>query len=120
MKLELIGQIVLIATLGTVGSLLFKYGIDKGAEFQFTIPSIMKFVLTPTIFFGLAFMFLGRMVWALPLKTSGLGEVTVILTPVLVASAVIASAIVFKESFTPIQILGIILALISLMLMEWR
>ncbi len=120
MKLDLIGQILLITILGTVGSLLFKYGIDRGAEFQLTIPSIIKFALTPTIFIGLAFMFFSRLYWALPLKTTGLGEVTAILTPVLVATVVIASAIVFKESFTPVQILGILLALVSLVLMEWK
>jgi len=76
----------------------------------------MSYLFTPTIFIGLVFLFFSRMLIGVPLSVTGLGRLTVVLTALLVAATVIASAIVFKEAFPPRVIVGIVLAVVAILL----
>jgi multidrug transporter EmrE-like cation transporter len=52
----------------------------------------------------------------IPLSVTGLGKLTALLTASLVASTAVASAFLFKESFSLRAILGIVLAVVAIAL----
>jgi len=118
MNLTLLTQYLFIILLGTAGSMLFKYGVDNNPKVEWTIGYWTNTLLTPIIFLSLIIMFLGRMMWILPLQNIHIGRATLSIMPLSVLSILIASAIFFNEKLSIIQILGVILGLISLIMME--
>ena len=117
MKLELALQLAAIIVVGTVGNLLYKHGVDAGALNPLTTNHLIRFVFSPVVFASLCLMFLGRLLWALPLRTAGVGYLAIVIAPVSIAVLVVASHLLLKETFTTPQVAGIVLALGSLMLM---
>ena len=118
MKLELALQLAAIIVVGTVGNLLYKHGVDAADGLNpFTLPHVARFLFSPGVFAALSLMFLGRLLWALPLRTAGVGYLAIVIAPASIAVLVVASHLLLKETFTTPQVAGIVLALGSLMLM---
>jgi len=76
----------------------------------------MKFLFSPLIFCALIALFISRLLVGVPLSVSGLGRLTMILTTLGAVATVIASAIVFKESYPPRVALGIVLGVAAIAL----
>jgi len=114
--------IALISLTGAVGGVLFKYGTMKfgGGEIQpqnfFDIGWSIRYFFTPAIFFGLFCLFIGRFLMGIPLSTGGLGKVTTTVTIMTILFTIIASRIVFNESYSLKVYVGLLLAVISIVL----
>jgi len=76
----------------------------------------MRFLFSPLIFAALAALFISRLLIGVPLSVTGLGRLTMILTALGAVATVIASAIVFKESYPPRVALGIVLGIAAIAL----
>ncbi len=112
--------IILISTIGAIGGVLFKYGTMKFGQIQLQnfldISWSIKYLFTPAILIGLFFLFIGRFLMGVPLSTGGLGKVTTVVTILTIIFTVIASMIVFKETYSLKVYLGLALAVISVFL----
>jgi len=76
----------------------------------------MRFLFSPLIFSALVALFVSRLLIGVPLSVTGLGRFTMILMTLSAVATVIASAIVFKESYPPRVALGIVLGLAAIAL----
>lgn len=110
-------QSLAIIIFGTIGSLLFKHGINQIGEINpWALSSWIKLVFTPVIFFGLACLFLSRILYSLPLTKMGIGKFSALIIPLNIIAIVVSSAIVFREQFRIREVLGIVLGLIAIIL----
>ena len=76
----------------------------------------MRFLFSPLIFCALVALFISRLLIGVPLSVTGLGRLTMILTTLSAVATVIASAIVFKESYPPRVALGVVLGIAAVAL----
>ena len=76
----------------------------------------MKFLFSPLIFCALVALFISRLLIGVPLSVTGLGRLTMIVTTLSAIATVIASTIVFKESFPPRVALGVVLGIAAIAL----
>jgi drug/metabolite transporter (DMT)-like permease len=76
----------------------------------------MRFLFSPLIFCALVALFISRLLIGVPLSVTGLGRFTMILMTLSAVATVIASAIVFKESYPPRVALGIVLGIAAVAL----
>jgi len=76
----------------------------------------MRFLFSPLIFCALIALFMSRLLIGVPLSVTGLGRLTMILTTLGAVATVIASAILFKESYPPRVALGIVLGIAAIAL----
>jgi len=76
----------------------------------------MRFLFSPLIFGALIALFISRLLIGVPLSVTGLGRFTMILMTLSAVATVIASAIVFKESFPPRVALGVALGVAAIAL----
>jgi len=76
----------------------------------------MRFLFSPLIFFALVALFFSRLLIGVPLSVTGLGRLTMIVTTLGAVATVIASAIVFKESYPPRVALGVVLGIAAIAL----
>jgi multidrug transporter EmrE-like cation transporter len=77
---------------------------------------LAEYVFSAEIFLALILLFISRVLMGIPLSVTGLGKLTALLTASLVASTAVASAFLFKESFSLRAILGIVLAVVAIAL----
>ncbi|MEM2876282.1 MAG: hypothetical protein QXL67_04970 [Candidatus Bathyarchaeia archaeon] len=110
-------QSLAIIVFGTLGSLLFKLGVNEFGEINpLSITCWLRLVFTPAIFFGLVCLWLSRLLFSLPLSKIGVGKFSAFIIPLNVIAIVIASIIVFGEQFKTREIIGIVLGLIGIIL----
>jgi len=76
----------------------------------------MKFLFSPLIFFALVALFFSRLLIGVPLSVTGLGRLTMIVTTLGAVATVIASAILFKESYPPRVAIGVVLGIVAIAL----
>jgi len=96
----------------TVGVLLIVFsGYSLRGEFF-----AMRFLFSPLIFCALIALFISRLLIGVPLSVTGLGRLTMIVTTLGAVATVIASAIVFKESYPPRVALGVVLGIAAIAL----
>jgi len=96
----------------TVGVLLIVFsGYSLRGEFF-----AMRFLFSPLIFCALVALFISRLLIGVPLSVTGLGRLTIIVTTLSAVATVVASAIVFKESFPPRVALGVVLGIAAIAL----
>jgi len=76
----------------------------------------MRFLFSPLIFCALVALFISRLLIGVPLSVTGLGRFTMIITTLSAVATVIASAIVFKESYPPRVALGVALGIAAIAL----
>jgi len=76
----------------------------------------MRFLFSPLIFCALVALFISRLLIGVPLSVTGLGRLTMIVTALSAVATVVASAMVFKESFPPRVALGIVLGIAAIAL----
>jgi len=76
----------------------------------------MRFLFSPLIFCALVALFISRLLIGVPLSVTGLGRLTMIVTTLSAVATVVASAIVFKESFPPRVALGVVLGIAAIAL----
>jgi drug/metabolite transporter (DMT)-like permease len=75
-----------------------------------------RYLFTPIILGALVLLFISRFLIGIPLSTTGLGRLMSIMTSLTIVSTAAASAIVFKETYTPQVLLGIGLGIIAVIL----
>jgi drug/metabolite transporter (DMT)-like permease len=143
-------SLLVITVIGTVGSILFKYGTDTFGTLTFERLLQMRlsetsllalamlstgilmvllggyalkdslfafeFLFHPAVFIALAMLFVSRFLIGIPLSVTGLGRLNALLTVLSIVSTAVASAIVFKETFTLRMIAGFLLGAISILL----
>jgi len=76
----------------------------------------MRFLFSPLIFGALVALFISRLLIGVPLSVTGLGRFTMILMTLSAVATVIASALVFRESYPPRVALGIVLGIAAIAL----
>jgi len=76
----------------------------------------MRFLFSPLIFCALVALFISRLLIGVPLSVTGLGRLTMIVTTLSAVATVVASALVFKESFPPRVALGVVLGIAAIAL----
>jgi len=76
----------------------------------------MRFLFSPLIFFALVALFFSRLLIGVPLSVTGLGRLTMIVTTLGAVATVVASAILFKESYPPRVALGVVLGIAAIAL----
>jgi len=142
--------IALIIVIGTIGSLLFKYGtnafgsipLERMFEIQLSLRTFlylgmmmvgvllilfsgyslrgeffaMRFLFSPLIFCALIALFISRLLIGVPLSVTGLGRLTMIVTTLGTVATVIASAIVFKETYPLRVAVGVVLGIAAIAL----
>ena len=75
-----------------------------------------RYLFTPLILGALVLLFLSRFLIGVPLSTTGLGRLTSIVTSLTIVSTAAASAIVFREAYSPMVLVGIALGIIAVIL----
>jgi len=78
------------------------------------------YLFAPVIFLALIMLSLSRFMIGIPLSQRGLGELTGLLTPLVVGATAFASWLVLRESFTPRAVLGIGLGMVAVYLIGER
>lgn len=112
-------QSLVILILGTLGALLFQYGVNQvGAINPWDVTSWVRLVFTPGIFFGLFSLMLSRILWSLPLTKMGIGKYSALIIPLNIIAITVSSAIIFKESINIKQVIGILLGFIAVFLIS--
>ena len=76
----------------------------------------MRFLFSPLIFFALVALFFSRLLIGVPLSVTELGRLTMIVTTLGAVATVVASAILFKESYPPRVALGVVLGIAAIAL----
>mgnify|MGYP001115722189 CR=1 FL=1 len=143
-------SVFLVVILGTIGSVLFKYGTDRLGSItferlagvtvntEFLLYSVlmifgvilvfysgyslrehsfaMYYLFSPVIFLSLLILFVSRFLIGIPLSMTGLGRLSVVVTVLSMVATVIASYLVFKETFSIKVFLGIVLGVIAIFL----
>lgn len=143
-------SVILITVIGTVGSVLFKYGtnafgtltVERLLHFQVSKVSLVglailsaglatslaggyllrntsfavEFLLYPAVLLALIMLFVSRFLIGIPLSVTGLGRLNALLTVTSIISTAIASALIFKETFSIRVIIGFLLGVASIML----
>lgn len=95
-----------------VGLLLFVVGGSALRPWSFAA----NYLFTPVIFAGLVMLAVSRFLMGIPLSVTGLGRLSAIILALSAVATAVASAIVFKESFSIRTIAGIALAAIAVFL----
>lgn len=116
-RLIVIGSILGAIFCGTVGLILFKIGINKHGDINLNILSLFKLVSNPYILGSLGLMFFGRMLHSIPLSKYDIGKFSLILTPLSLIVTIVSGVILFGESYTIIQLIGMVLGLIAVWMM---
>ena len=106
-KISLIGLATL--SVGTMMALVGGYML-RSASFAF------EFLFYPTVLLALAMLFVSRFLIGIPLSVTGLGRLNALLTVLSIVSTAVASALVFKETFSIRVIAGFLLGAISILL----
>ncbi len=110
-------QSITIVVFGTLGSLMFKHGVNQVGEVNpWEIGSWVRLVFKPATFFGLLCLFLSRLLFSLPLGKTGIGKFSALIIPLNIMAIAVSSAIVFREQFGYREIAGIVLGLIAITL----
>jgi len=111
-EIQLSSRTFLYLGMMTVGVLLIVFsGYSLRGEFF-----AMRFLFSPLIFCALIALFISRLLIGVPLSVTGLGRLTMIVTTLGAVATVIASAIVFKESYPPRVALGVVLGIAAIAL----
>jgi len=111
-------QTVGIVLAGSVGSILFKFGVDRYHGINLIDPfELVRFVFSPYIFLSLALFMLGRVLMSLPLQSVDVGKYMFILTPLTLVATLGLSSLVLKESVNMKQMAGIALSLMGVYLL---
>jgi len=111
-EIQLSSRTLLYLGIMLAGALLIVFsGYSLRGEFF-----AMRFLFSPLIFCALVALFISRLLIGVPLSVTGLGRLTMIVTTLSAVATVVASAIVFKESFPPRVALGIVLGVAAIAL----
>ena len=111
-------QSFLIILIGAVGTILFKIGVNITPSISFTEPlSISQFIFSPYIVISFTYFLLGRILLALPLKTTDVGKYMFIITPLTLVTTLAFSYLIFKETITLKQLVGVLLTLSGVVLL---
>ena len=113
-----LGWCCIIALCGVTGAILFKFGMMQVGNVQWTFGWWLNAVFTPIIMVAIIILFVGRMLWFMPLQMKTLGTFAVVETILMVALMIVASYTIFKEPVSVRQIVGIGIAFVALILME--
>jgi multidrug transporter EmrE-like cation transporter len=108
----------LIIFLAVVTSVLFKLGVMENGPTQWNLDYWLRFIFHPFVFLSFLTAFIARMIRSLPLQTIGIARLNLVLTPLGLAAIMIASSLIFKESFTKMQWIGVFLAFLALFFLE--
>lgn len=106
-KASLFGLAVFL--LGVIATLLGGY-LLRDAFFA------AEFLFYPTVFLALAMLFVSRFLIGIPLSVTGLGRLNALLTVVSIVTTTVASALIFKESFSTRVVFGFVLGIASILL----
>ena len=112
MNLTIWMQSIVIILVGTVGTILFKIGVNRTPGISFNEPlTIVKFVFSPYIVISLALFLLGRVLLSLPLKTIDVGKYMFLITPLTLVATLVLSIFFLEESLNLKELLGILLTI---------
>jgi len=111
------GAIIFFAMLT---ALCFKKGVSENGPFQLNLQYIIKFLFHPMILVALIAAFIGRFLWALPLQEVGVGHLALMVTPLSLIAIIAGSHLFFKETFTQVQLIGVVLAIVSIVFLEMK
>ena len=75
-----------------------------------------QYLFTPVVLGALFLLFMSRFLIGVPLSTTGLGRLTSIVTSLTIISTAVASALIFKETYTTRVLLGIALGIVAVIL----
>ena len=75
-----------------------------------------EFLFYPAVFVALVMLFASRILIGIPLSVTGLGRLNALLTVLSIVSTAVASALVFKETFSTRVVIGFLLGGISILL----
>ena len=110
-------QSILLVTIGAVGTILFKIGVDQTQGITVSDPvTIFKFIFSPYIFVSLSLFMLGRILLSIPLESADVGIYMFILTPLTLVATLALSNLLLNEPINLKQIIGIALILSGVLL----
>ncbi len=110
-------QSILLVTIGAVGAILFKIGVDQTQGITVSDPvTIFKFIFSPYIFVSLSLFMLGRILLSIPLESADVGKYMFILTPLTLVATLALSNLLLNEPINLKQIIGIALILSGVLL----
>lgn len=75
-----------------------------------------EYLFYPPIFLALVMLFVSRFLIGIPLSVTGLGRLNALLTVVSIVTTAVASAVIFKETFSVRVIIGFVLGMASVLL----
>lgn len=117
-------EVLAIVLIGTVGNCLFKVGTDGFGELSFASFFTREFYVKAftsrfgwIIFVSLIINFVSRIMIMSPLSKGKYGVVWSVLTPLGIALSIGAGYLLFHETYTPRELLGVALAIASVWLM---
>jgi multidrug transporter EmrE-like cation transporter len=117
-------EILIIVVIGTVGNVLFKIGTDGFGELSFTSFFTKEFFIKAftskfgwIIFVSLIINFVSRVLIMSPLSKGKYGIVWSLVTPLGIGLSILVGYLLFHETYTIRELLGVAMAVISVWLM---
>lgn len=106
--------LLLVSSMAAVGSLLLKQGVTVIGPFTPTVRLIPKIVTNLWIVFGLLIYALSAFLWLSLLSKSELSRLYPIFVAIDFLIVSVVTLVIFKEQFSLIKIIGIILLLLGI------
>lgn len=117
-------EILVIVLIGTIGNYLFKIGTDGFGELSFNSFFTKEFFEKAftskfgwIIFISLIINFISRILIMSPLSKGKFGIVFSLITPLGIVFSIFTGYFMFHETYTIVELLGVVLAVVSLWLM---
>ena len=118
-------EMLIIVVIGTVGNCLFKIGTDGFGELTFNSFFTREFVEKAftskfgwIIFVSLVINFVSRVLIMSPLSKGKYGVVWSLITPLSIVFSILTGYLLFHESYSSKELLGLGLAIVSVWLMS--
>lgn len=115
--------ILLSCFLTAIGQIAFKYGADKFANIEFSLPALpgllWRMGTAPSILLGFFLFGVGAVLWLFALARTDLSY-AVPLASVTYILVLIAGVMLFREPFTAVKLAGTLLVAAGVVLVSWK
>lgn len=122
--MNLLVEALVICVVGILANIVFKIGVEGFGNLAFDSfldPEFYRQAFTTRhgwiVFFSLVVSFTGKLLIMAPMSRHKFGVVISILTPISLTLSVLAGAVIFHETYTWKEALGIVLAVCSVFLL---
>ena len=122
-------MLIITVILGVIGDMIFKIGTNKNPFGKLTINNFFdlnfyKSALTSPwgwiIALSLIVNLISKLLLMIPWSTERFAFVTAIVSPMVLTLTIVFSYVVFKDSYSTREIIGMVTAIVAVIILSWK